>query len=155
MNEKEFCDYEKDEKNRNPKSQKRANEVTDAVTKRMEKTASSSSAHKESKSATENTKGAEEEKEEISTTSDAESPTEFSEDLRKKCLEELLLPINELNSTMLSLWLEIGELSATHTCDSNFLGISATISAEIPRAVTPLRIEEKYTDKKPSAFVLT
>ena len=58
MNEKEFSDYEKDEKNRNPKSQKRAKEVTTAVKKRMEKAASSSSAHKEPKEATEDTKEA-------------------------------------------------------------------------------------------------
>ena len=58
---------------------------------------------------TEDTKEAEREKEETSetsTTSDAESPCEFSEDLHKKCLEELLLPMNELDNTMLSLWLE-------------------------------------------------
>ena len=56
--------------------------------------------------------------------------------------------MNELDNIMLSLWLEIGEFSATHTCDVNFLGITATITAEIPRAVVPLRVEEKYTDKK-------
>ena len=61
--------------------------------------------------------------------------------------------MEELDNTMLSLWLEIGELS--HTCDPEFLGIQATILAEMPRAVTPLRIETKYTDKKPSVFVLT
>ena len=36
-----------------------------------------------------------------------------------------------------------------------FLGVAATAKAETPRAVTPLRIGNKYTDKKPSAFVLT
>ena len=61
--------------------------------------------------------------------------------------------MGELDNTMLSLYLEIGNLS--HACDSEFLGMEATIHAEIPRAVTPLRIETKYTDKKPSVFILT
>ena len=61
---------------------------------------------------------------------------------------------------MLSIWLEIGELSATHTCDLGFLdgyikGAVTTTEAEAPRAVTPLRIGNNYTDRKPSAFVLT
>ena len=63
--------------------------------------------------------------------------------------------MDEINNTMLSLWLEIGDLSATHTCDTEFLGMEATISAEVPRAVTPLRVEEENTVKRPSVFVLT
>ena len=153
MNDKEFSDYEKEERNRNPKSQRRANEVTTAATRRIGKAASSSSTHKEPKSETENTRRADKKEEETSITSDAEDPIEFSEDIRKKCLEELLLPMDVLNTTMLSLWLEIGELS--HTCDPEFFGMTATILAEMPRAVTPLRIENEYTDKKPSVFVLT
>ena len=85
------------------------------------------------------------------------SPKEY---LRKKCINELLLPIDHLDSTMLSIWLEIGELSATHTCDLGFLdgyikGAVTTSEAEVPRAVTPLRIGNNYTDRRPSVFVLT
>ena len=136
----------KKKKKQKNKSQKRASEITLAATKRAEKTASSSSAHKEPKGETEDNERAKKEREETPTTSDAESPIEFNEDIRKKCLDELVLPMEELDNTMLSLWLEIGELS--HTCDPEFLGIQATILAEMPRAVTPLRIETKYTDKK-------
>ena len=151
MNEEEFSEFEKDEKKRNPKSQRRVDAVTAAVAKRKEKAVSSSSTNKEQKDEIEK----ETEESSVTTTSDAEGPCELSEDVKKKCLEELLLPMDELDNIMLSLWLEIGEFSATHTCDVNFLGITATITAEIPRAVVPLRVEEKYTDKKPSVFVLT
>ena len=119
--------------------------------KQKEKAVSSSSINKEQK----NQIDEENEESSATTTSDAEGPCELSEDVKKKCLEELLLPMNEIDNIMLSLWLEIGEFSATHTCDANFLGITATITAEIPRAVVPLRVEEKYTDKQPSVFVLT
>ena len=82
------------------------------------------------------------------------------EHLSKRCTNELLLPIEQLDDAMLSIWLEIGELSATHTCDLGFLdgyikGAVTTTEAEVPRAVTPLRIGKNYTDRKPSAFVLT
>ena len=81
------------------------------------------------------------------------------EHLSKRCTNELLLPIEQLDDAMLSIWLEIGELSATHTCDLGFLdgyikGAVTTTEAEVPRAVTPLRIGKNYTDRKPSAFVL-
>ena len=77
--------------------------------------------------------------------------------ISKKCMNELLLPIEQLDDTILSIWLEIGELSATHTCDLGFLDGYAVITAEaeIPRAVTSLRTGINYTDRKPSAFVLT
>ena len=77
--------------------------------------------------------------------------------ISKKCMNELLLPIEQLDDTILSIWLEIGELSATHTCDLGFLDGYAvmTAEAEIPRAVTSLRTGINYTDRKPSAFVLT
>ena len=79
--------------------------------------------------------------------------------ISKKCINELLLPIEQLDDTILSIWVEIGELSATHTCDLGFLdgyikGAVTTAEAEIPRAVTPLRMGKNYTDRKPSAFVL-
>ena len=41
--------------------------------------------------------------------------------MSKKCMNELLLPIDQLDNTILSMWLEIGELSATHTCVLSFL----------------------------------
>ena len=75
------------------------------------------------------------------------------EDIRKKCLDELGLPMNEIDNTMLSLYLEIGNLS--HACDFEFLGMQASIEAEMPRAVTALHTDTKYTYKRPSVFVLT
>ena len=54
---------------------------------------------------------------------------------------------------MLSLYLQIGNLS--HACDFEFLGMDASITAEIPKAVTPLHTDTKYTYKRPSVFVLT
>ena len=73
--------------------------------------------------------------------------------ISKKCINELLLPIEQLDDTILSIWLEIGELSATHTCDLGFLdgyikGAVTTAEAEIPRAVTSLRTGINYTGKK-------
>ena len=62
MNEKELKDYENDEvKNKNPKSQKRANEIALAAKKRAEKAASSSSDYKASENETRNTAKAEDE----------------------------------------------------------------------------------------------
>ena len=145
MNKDEFNDFGRSEKRRNPKSQKRMDAFAEALMKRREKSVSSTSVNKEPMG----------ENSETDTTSDAENSSEVNGELKKKCLDELLLPMNEINSTMLALWLEIGDLSATHTCDMDFLGMEATISAEIPRAVTPLRVEEKYTDRRPSVFVLT
>ena len=56
MNEKEFGNYEKDEeKNKNPKAQKRANEIIMAAKQRAEKAASSSSDRREPKGETINT----------------------------------------------------------------------------------------------------
>ena len=154
MNEKELRDYENDEeKNKKPKSQKRANEIILAAKKRAEKAASSSSDRREPEGETKNTARAKNEpateQRETSTTSDAESSIESvinGEDIRKKCLDELGLPMGEIDNTMLTLYLEIGNLS--HACDFEFLGMEASLKAEMPRAVTPLRINTKYTDKK-------
>ena len=161
MNEKELKDYENDEvKNKNPKSQKRANEIILAAKKRAEKAASSSSDHKKAENETRNTAKAEDEpateQRETSTTSDAEDSCSAEsvtpdEDIRKKCIDELGVPMNEINSTMLSLYLQIGNLS--HACDFEFLGMDASITAEMPRAVTPLHTDTKYTYKRPSMFV--
>ena len=137
MNEDEFNKFKESEKRRNPKSQRRIDLFAEALKMRKEKSVSSTSANKEP------TK----ENSETDTTSDAESPSEINEEQNLRCLEELLLPMKEIDNTMLALWLEIKDLSATHTCDTEFLGMETTISAEIPRAVTPLRVEEKYSGK--------
>ena len=56
---------------------------------------------------------------------------------------------------MLSLYVEIGNLS--HCCDLEFLdgNMHTSILAEMPKTVTPLHINAKYPPTKPSVFVLT
>ena len=169
MNEKELKAYEIDEvKNKNPKSQKRANEVAWAAKKRAEKAASSSSGpwkDKASENETRNNAEAENdpandiaEQKETSTTSDAEDSCSAEsvvpdDDIRKKCIEELGVSMDEIHGTMLSLYMESGNLS--HACDYDFLGMGASIAAKIPKAVTPLHMDTKYTYERPSVFVLT
>ena len=132
---------------------------------RAEKAASSSSDHKkaesESKDIAKTGDEAKTEQKETYSTSDTTSsysaesvmPDEDIEALRKKCLDELGLPMNEIDNVMLSLYLEIGNLS--HACDFQFLGMEASIEAEMPKAVTALHTDTKYTYKRPSVFVLT
>ena len=163
MNEKELKDDENDETtNKNPKSQKRANEIILAAKKRAEKATSSSSDHKEAESEPKNIAkaGDESKTEQKETYSTSETESSYSaesvvpdEDIRKKCLDELGLPMNEIDNVMLSLYLEIGNLS--HACDFQFLGMEASIEAEMPKAVTALHTDTKYTYKRPSVFVLT
>ena len=172
MTEKELKAYENDEgKNKNPKSQKRANEVAWAATLRAEKAASSSSGtwkNRTSGDETKNTSPTSDAEDEPATdtaehrktptTSDAEDSCSAEsvvpdDDIRKRCMDELGVPMNEIHSTMLSLYLEIGNLS--HACDLEFLGVEASIEAEMPKAVTPLHIDTRYQYDRPSAFVLT
>jgi len=139
MNMDEFSQFEESEKRRNPKSQRRVDLFSEAMKMRKKKSVSSTPENEEPKR----------ESSETSTTSDAdtESPREINMEQNLRCLEELLLPMKEIDNTMLALWLEIKDLSATHTCDTEFLGMETTICAEIPRAVTSLKVEEKYTEK--------
>ena len=169
-------------KSRNPKSIKRANEVVFAsvlraenaeaemARRRLSEPSSSSGVRQDRASGAENR--------ETSPTSDAEnepetetaehrktSPTSDAEDscsaesvvpddnLRTRCMDELGVPLEEINKTMLSLLVEIGILS--HGYDPEFLGMCTSIGAEIPKAVTPLHIDAKYPPGKPSVFVLT
>ena len=75
------------------------------------------------------------------------------DNLRRRCMDELGVPLEEIDKTMLSLFVEIGNLS--HGCDLEFLGMCTSIEAEIPTVVTPLHIDAKYPPGKPSVFVLT
>ena len=75
------------------------------------------------------------------------------DNLRRRCMDELGVPLEEIDKTMLSLFVEIGNLS--HGCDLEFLGMCTSVEAEIPKIVTPLHIDTKYPPGKPSVFVLT
>ena len=147
------------------------NAEAEKARRRLSEPSSSSGARQDRASGTENR--------ETSPTSDANepetetaenrktSPTSDAEDsrsaesivivpddnLRTRCMDELGVPLEEINETMLSLLVEIGILS--HGYDPEFLGMCTSIGAEIPKAVTPLHIDAKYPPGKPSVFVLT
>ena len=169
-------------KTKNPKSIKRANDVALAAKLRTEKVEAENARHRQSEpsssSGTRQNRTSGAENRETSPTSDAENepetetavhrktpPTSDAEDsysaesvvpdddLRTRCMDELGVPLEEINNTMLSLYVEIGNLS--HACDLEFLGMGPSIEAEIPKAVTPLHTDTKYPPGRPSVFVLT